>query len=264
MITDPVYDLRMGKQSVIVTGAGSGIGKATAERLLDDGWAITINGRTLDKLEKLAEELGGPADLLIVDGDVSDRSSVEALIEAHLARFGGLDAVVNNAAIALGGKIDEIDPDEFTKLMSINVTGVFNVVSLAVPHLRKSKGSIVNVSSVSGLGGDWEFSPYNTSKGAVSNFTRSIALELAADGVRANAVAPSLTDTPMASDVMENDEVMQRFRERLPMGRAAEPSEVASVIAFLLGPDASFVNGVILPVDGGLSASNGQPKLGMG
>ena len=104
---------------------------------------------------------------------------------------------------------------------------------------------------------------YNTSKGAVSNLTRALSLDLANVGIRVNAVAPSLTDTDMASGIMESEENMDRFKRRIPMGRAAKPEEVADVIFFLLSNEARFVNGVILPVDGGLSASNGQPKLDM-
>ena len=250
-------------KTAIITGAGSGIGAATAKRLIADGWAITINGRTEEKLQDLAKEINEPERVQVVAGDVGDRADVSALVDSHLARFGSIDGLINNAAIAAGGKIDEIDPDDWHQLMRINVDGVFHACALAKPHLVKTGGSIVNVSSVSGLGGDWEFSPYNASKGAVSNFTRSLALELASQGVRVNAVAPSLTDTPMAAGVIEDEEVMKDFKKRLPMRRPAQPSEIASVIAFLLGEDASFVNGVILPVDGGLSASNGQPELGM-
>jgi meso-butanediol dehydrogenase/(S,S)-butanediol dehydrogenase/diacetyl reductase len=128
--------------------------------------------------------------------------------------------------------------------------------------LLKTGGSIVNVSSVSGTGGDWNLSFYNASKGAVSNLTRALALEMGGRGVRVNAVTPSLTATDVVAEITSNAELMEKFRDRIPMGRAAEPREVAAVVAFLASEDASFVNGVNLPVDGGLGASNGQPRLG--
>jgi meso-butanediol dehydrogenase/(S,S)-butanediol dehydrogenase/diacetyl reductase len=130
-----------------------------------------------------------------------------------------------------------------------------------LPHLIKTKGSIVNLSSASGLGGDWGLSAYNAAKGAVTNFTRALALEYGSRGVRINAVAPSLTTTDATVDLEKVESVMAAFRDRLPISRAATPDEVAGVIAFLASEDAVFVNGVNLPVDGGLHASNGQPNF---
>jgi meso-butanediol dehydrogenase/(S,S)-butanediol dehydrogenase/diacetyl reductase len=144
--------------------------------------------------------------------------------------------------------------------MAVDVDGVFFCTRAALPHLLESKGSIVNVSSVSGLGGDWNMSFYNAAKGAVSNFTRSLALELGPKGVRVNAVNPSLTSTGLTEGMRSDRELMAKFAERIPLGRGAEPAEIADVIAFLASHDARFVTGVNLPVDGGLMASNGQPK----
>lgn len=249
-------------KAAIITGGGSGMGAATAKRLVADGWAVTINGRTEEKLTRTLAEIGQPDRTLAVAGDVSQGADVAALIDAHMAKFGRLDGLVNNAGVPVGGPIDEVTYEDWRTVMSTNVDALYHTVHLSVPHLKAVGGSIVNVSSVSGLGGDWGFSPYNASKGAVSNFTRALALELGGQGVRVNAVAPSLTNTDMVSFLTENDELMDRFRARMPLGRGAEPEEIASVIAFLLGPDASFVNGVNLPVDGGVSASNGQPNFG--
>lgn len=249
-------------KAAIVTGAGSGIGAAVAQRLVDDGWAVTLFGRRLDKLEETAAQIAKPDRLLVVPGDVTIPEDVEKLIAAHLEAFGRLDGLVNNAGAVVGGPIDQVKFDDWRHVMSVNLDGLFHTIGQATPHLKAFGGSIVNVSSVSGIGGDWGMSPYNASKGAVSNFTRALALDLGAQGIRGNAVAPTLTLTDMASFISESDELMDRFRTRVPLGRAAKPEEVASVIAFLLGPDASFVNGVNLPVDGGVSASNGQPSFG--
>jgi meso-butanediol dehydrogenase/(S,S)-butanediol dehydrogenase/diacetyl reductase len=153
--------------------------------------------------------------------------------------------------------------EDWHRVMNIDVNGVFYGCRAAMPYLLESKGSIINLSSVSGLGGDWGMSFYNAAKGAVSNFTRSLALEYGGQGVRVNAVCPALTWSDLTADMKENKELMAKFEERIPTGRGAEPQEVADVIAFLASDDARFVNGVNLPVDGGLHASNGQPPVGM-
>jgi meso-butanediol dehydrogenase/(S,S)-butanediol dehydrogenase/diacetyl reductase len=144
--------------------------------------------------------------------------------------------------------------------MRINVDGVFHATRSSLPHLLKTKGSVINVSSVSGLGGDWYSSFYNASKGAVSNLTRALALELGGQGVRVNAVNPSFTYTEMTKGLEQSETLMKKMTERIPLGRGARPDEVASVIAFLASEDAAFLNGVNLPVDGGVTASNGQPN----
>lgn len=246
---------------MIVTGAGSGIGEATAKRFADDGWNVTINGRRKENLDALAATL--PADqVLIVDGDVSQDDTTDRLISETVARFGGVDCVVNNAGIARVGPLGHLKRAQFEKMMAINVTGIFALCTAALPELRKSKGSIVNITSVSGLGGDWGMFGYNASKGAVSNMTRGMALDLGREGIRVNAVAPSLTRSEMTDMITDNDQMLEKFWNRMPLGRPAEPEEIASVVAFLAGPDAAFVNGVVLPVDGGVTASNGQPNFG--
>lgn len=250
------------KKSAIITGGGTGMGAATAKRLVEDGWAVTIFGRRKEKLEEVIAEIAKPEQTLLVQGDVTNRDEVQNLIDAHLKKFGRLDGLVNNAAVVVGGAIGEVTLEDWQKVMAINVEGVFNTINMSVEHLKKVKGCIVNVSSVSGVRGDWTFSPYCASKGAVTNFTHSLALELGAQGIRINAVAPSLTDTDMASFVTQNEEMMAKIRNRMPLGRAAKPEEIAAPIAFLMSEDASFINGAILPVDGGVMASNGQPNFG--
>ncbi|QFT92838.1 3-oxoacyl-[acyl-carrier-protein] reductase FabG [Roseovarius sp. THAF9] len=247
-------------RTAIITGAGSGIGAATAKRFAEDGWNVVLNGRTRDKLDAVAGELPEMG-VRVVDGDVSKPDDAERLVTEAVESFGGLTCLVNNAGIARGGAPGDLSLEDFNAQMNINAGGVFNCVTAALPELKKADGAcIVNTSSVSGLGGDWTMFGYNASKGAVSNMTRAMALDLAPD-IRVNAVAPSLTDTEMTAGMQDDTDLMTRFAERIPMGRGAQPAEVASVIAFLASHDARFVNGVVLPVDGGLSASNGQPNF---
>ena len=245
---------------VIVTGAGSGIGAATARRFAAEGARVVLAGRTRTKLEATAKDLR-PSHVLFQEADVSSKVSANLMVNAAIERFGRLDVLVNNAGIATMGPITEVSDDAWRSTMATNVDGVFYGCRAAVQHLLATKGCIVNVSSVSGLGGDWNLSAYNATKGAVTNLTRSLALELGDQGVRVNAVNPSLTSTEMTRDLEGSNALMKKFMERIPMGRGARPEEVAAVIAFLASDDASFVSGVNLPVDGGLGASNGQPRL---
>ncbi|ANN78409.1 SDR family NAD(P)-dependent oxidoreductase [Bordetella flabilis] len=243
---------------VIVTGAGSGIGAATARRFAEEGASVVLAGRTEEKLRKVAESLPAGRALVHVT-DVAQMEAVQGLVRAAVDRFGALHVMVNNAGVAPEGKITEASPDDWRKVMAIDVDGVFHGCRAAIPELAKTRGSVINVSSVSGLGGDWGLSFYNAAKGAVTNFTRALAMDHARDGIRINAVCPSLTRTDLTEEMYGNRELMAKFAERIPMGRGAEPEEIAAVIAFLASDDARFVTGVNLPVDGGLTASNGQP-----
>lgn len=251
----------MSQRSVaIITGAGSGIGAAAAKRFHDEGWCVVLNGRTEEKLTRVAADFD-PDRRLICPGDVSEEADVADLIGRTVARFGRIDTLVNNAGIARPGGPGKLCLDDWNALMATNVTGIYHTVTAALPHLEKVGGSIVNVSSVSGLGGDWNFFGYNASKGAVSNMTRALAMDLGPRGMRVNAVAPSVTRSEMSGGLLSNEDKLSKLRERMPLGRPAEASEVASVIWFLAGPDAAMVNGVVLPVDGGVNASNGQPAM---
>jgi meso-butanediol dehydrogenase/(S,S)-butanediol dehydrogenase/diacetyl reductase len=243
---------------VIVTGAGSGIGAATVKRFAREGARVVLVGRNVEKLEAVAAGLK-PGQKLVHAADVSDWEQVQALVAKTVEYFGQLDVLINNAGVAPSGKITEASIEDWHKVFAIDVDGVFHGCRAAMPHLIKSRGCIVNVSSVSGLGGDWKMSFYNAAKGAITNFTRALALDHGADGVRVNAVCPTMTRSELTEDMFSDETILAKFAERIALGRPGEPEEVADVIAFLASYDARFVTGVNLPVDGGLSASNGQP-----
>ena len=246
---------------VIVTGGGSGIGAATAHRFGAEGATVVITGRTQEKLDKVAADAPAGSTLHARVADTSDEQAVTSLVADVVAEHGRLDTLVNNAAVAEPGTVADLDADAWRRVMATDVDGVFYASKAALPHLRESGGSIVNVGSVSGLAGDWGMAAYNAAKGAVTNLTNAMALDHAGEGVRVNAVHPSLTVTDMSEGIRSDDATMGAFRQRIPMGRPAEPAEVADVIAFLASHDARFVNGAHIPVDGGLGASNGQPNM---
>ena len=258
---DAVPMQRFGGRVVVVTGAGSGIGAATAERFAREGATVVLAGDHVGKLEAVAATL--PEGRAFVQRcDVSRWADVRRLVDGAVRRHGALHVMVNNAGIAPEGSVTELPLEVWERTLAVNAGGVFHGSRAAIPHLRQTRGSIVNTASVSGLGGDWGLSFYNASKGAIVNFTRALALDHGRAGIRVNCVCPSFTKTPMTEDMQRRPALVRKFVERIPLGRPCEAHEVAAVIAFLASDDASFVTGVAMPVDGGVTASSGQPDMG--
>ncbi|EPP2127461.1 SDR family NAD(P)-dependent oxidoreductase [Vibrio alginolyticus] len=242
----------------LVTGSANGIGLAIAKRLYEEGANVALADWNEEQLANAVEGFDKQR-VSAHSIDVSDPEKVAALISDVVTRFGKLDILVNNAGVHVPGSVIEGSVEDWKKISGVNIDGVVYCAKFALPELLKTKGCMVNTASVSGLGGDWGAAFYCASKGAVVNLTRAMALDHGAEGVRINAVCPSLVKTNMTNGWPQ--EIRDKFNERIALGRAAEPEEIASVVTFLASDDASFINSVNLPVDGGATASDGQPKI---
>ncbi|HHF3035796.1 TPA: SDR family NAD(P)-dependent oxidoreductase [Vibrio diabolicus] len=242
----------------LVTGSANGIGLAIAKRLYEEGANVALADWNEEQLANAVEDFDKQR-VSAHSIDVSDPDKVAALISDVVTRFGKLDILVNNAGVHVPGSVIEGSVEDWKKISGVNIDGVVYCAKFALPELLKTKGCMVNTASVSGLGGDWGAAFYCASKGAVVNLTRAMALDHGAEGVRINAVCPSLVKTNMTNGWPQD--IRDKFNERIALGRAAEPEEIASVVTFLASDDASFINGVNLPVDGGATASDGQPKI---
>jgi len=240
----------------IVTGATSGIGRAAALRLAGDGFAVVAVGRNTAALSEIeaaiAQQSGACA---AVQADVVAADSPARIVEAAMTAFGAVDALVNAAGIIGSGAIDKTDDEAWDRMMDINVRAPFRLMRAAAPHLAARRGAVVNVSSVAGLRSFPGILAYAVSKAAVDQLTRCAALELAAQGVRVNAVNPGVVVTELHRRGGMGEEqyaaFLERARETHPLGRPGQVDEVAELIAFLASSRSSWITGETIAIDGG-------------
>ena len=247
---------RFENRTVLVTGAGSGIGAACVRRLFAEGASIVAADVRREEVDKVVSEFQETDRIYGVGVDVSNRDQVAAFVSGAVQRFGKLYGLVNSAGIRGVGSVLDVDPETWRRVLSVNLDGTFNVCQAFARAVTEARtpAAIVNLSSAAGIRGVPNRLPYAASKYGVVGITQTMALELAPLGVRVNAVVPGMIRTPLTEVMFKDPENVKRIRAAHPIGREGQPEEVAAAISFLLSDDAGFITGVALPVDGGSTA----------
>jgi NAD(P)-dependent dehydrogenase (short-subunit alcohol dehydrogenase family) len=243
----------------VVTGGARGIGRATALALADAGAVTIVADLDAEASAEAVAEIGAHGGRAWAHAaDVTREDSVDALFAAAAEREGRVDILINNAGIAIRRPAVDLSLDDWDKVVAVNMTGMFLCARSAARYMiaRGAGGAVVNVASIMGLsgGGLYPNISYQTSKGAVVNMTRALAIEWAPHGIRVNAVAPTYVRTRLIAPLLESAELTARILAMTPLGRLAEPEDVAAAIAFLASPAAGMITGCVLPVDGGFLA----------
>lgn len=236
----------------LITGGSSGLGLATAQRLLADGMTVIITGRDMEKLHLAAHALGSNCHPYSLD--MANLSEIPAFVASLQAQFGRIDVLVNNAGINLKKPLLDVSDTDFQSILQVNTTALFALTREVVRIMlqQESKGVLVNISSMAAQYGIPYVIAYTASKTAVEGMTRALAVELGPQGIRVNSVAPGFIRTPMSSRALDNDAARKaKVLSRTPMGVLGEPEDVANAVAFLVSDHARFIHGVVLNVDGG-------------
>lgn len=247
--------MRLEGKTAIVTGAASGIGLAVAKRLAADGAKVVIGDRNAQGVEEAARTIGSSASALALD--VADEASCQALVDHAVGLHGGLDILCNIAGVLDFGRFADVDRGRWDRVISVNLTGVYQMCRAAMPHLVDRRGNIVNMASAAGLVGVPYNSAYTASKHGVVGLTRALALEFSKEGVRVNAVCPGGVDTPMLhQEPPENIDwqMVMRSASWLDSGAMATPDDIADTVAFLASAEARRITGATFSVDGGQTA----------
>jgi NAD(P)-dependent dehydrogenase (short-subunit alcohol dehydrogenase family) len=249
-------------KAALVTGAARGIGLATAKKFLAEGWHVALLDIEGDLLAGATADIGRPHETLALHCDVSDAAAVAGAMKAIERRFGRLDALVNNAGIAVFAPLMETSDADWSRVIEVNLTGPFICTKAAVPLMREhGGGAIVNITSISAVRASTLRSAYGTSKAGLAHLTKQLAVELAQLNIRVNAVAPGPVDTAMAKQV-HTKEIRADYHDAIPLNRYGLEEELAEAIFFLCSERSSYITGQMLAVDGGFDAAGiGLPTL---
>ncbi len=246
--------MRLAGKSAVVTGGASGFGEGIVRKFVAEGARVMVADINGDGARALAGELGDAAVAQAVD--VSDGSSVQAMAEADIAAFGRLDILVNNAGVThLPAPMEEVSEEDFDRVLAVNVKSVYLTARAIVPHMKANgAGAILNVASTAGVSPRPRLNWYNASKGWMITATRTMAVELAPEGVRVNAINPVAGETPLLKSFMggeDTPEIRARFLATIPLGRFSTPEDMGNAAAFLCSDEAGMITGVAMEVDGG-------------
>ncbi|WP_027996425.1 SDR family NAD(P)-dependent oxidoreductase [Simplicispira psychrophila] len=246
---------RLQGKVALVTGAGTGIGAATALRFAQEGATVVLCGRRQEPLDAVVAQIkaaGGQAEAVSVD--VSDEAGFTAAINGAAARHGRFDVLVNNAMAYSWGSIEETSTADWHSNFSTSVDGTFWGTRAAMKLMKAEGGAIINVSSICGFLGTAYMAGYSAAKAAIVNFSRAAAAEGALSGIRVNVVVPAVVETPATAGMLSDDTARKNTEKLIPMGRVGQPEDLANAILFLASNEASYITGAVLPVDGGRSA----------
>ena len=248
----------MQDKRILISGGTSGIGLAAAKLFLQAGAKVALMGRSEQRGEAALQELEAGDRAIFVQGDVSRLADCRQALQQVIDKWAGLDVLVNSAGIYVEGAIEDMTEEDIATVLDINVKGTYYLSQAAVPYLKESRGNMVNVASDAGVHGNYYCSLYCASKGAVVMFTKALALELAGFGVRVNAIAPGDILTPLTEAQLQaspnREDALREMASVYPLGRIGTAEEAAPAIKFLASPEAAFITGTILTVDGGLTA----------
>lgn len=241
----------------IVTGGANGIGLSITERFLSEGATVVIADLNLEQAQAEAGRLGGKAHSIRVD--VTSSESVKSMVDHTVSQFGRIDVLVNNAGMGVAANVVDTSEEDFDRVISVNLKGVFLGMKHTIPHMRaQGSGSIINMSSIGGLAGLYDRAAYCAAKGGVATLTMAAAIDHAQEGIRINAIAPGTVNTPwvqrITSTLPDPEAARQKMRVRQAHGRLVEPSEVAAMAAYLAADESASTIGAIMLVDGGFMA----------